>query len=87
MHVKNIENGIKDTSNKGIYHNAQFLDCAIQYGLEQEEKTKKNGHGITKSFTPIYEAIVLQELQPNDGAFTLVRKVIEAKKEVSSKSV
>ena len=48
------------------------------------EKTKKNGYGITVGFTPMWEAIILAELRPDDNAFTLVREIVEAKKKTKS---
>lgn len=84
VHAKNTELKVRDTSNQGIYHNGKFLDMAVKYGLEMHEKTKQNGYGLTKGFNPIYEAIVLQELKPDDNAFTLVRIATEKKRKEKS---
>tara|TARA_R110002020_G_scaffold243381_1_gene456863 strand:- start:21 stop:707 length:687 start_codon:yes stop_codon:yes gene_type:complete len=85
IHALNYENGVSDTSNNGVYHNAKFLKSAEEFGLVQEEKTKKNGHGITKGFNPIYEAIVLQELKPDDSAFDVAREITEARSKTKAK--
>jgi hypothetical protein len=85
VHASNCENGIVDTSNSGTYHNKRFLKGANAFGLEVEPKTATNGHGITKGFTAVYEAIVAQELQPNDDAFTLARETVAAKTKTKGK--
>jgi hypothetical protein len=79
QHKMNNLKGIRDTSNNGVYHNGKWLDSAKDM-LILAEKTKKNGHGITVGFTPIWEAVILAELQPDESAFTLVRDIVEAKK-------
>jgi hypothetical protein len=86
IHMKNCECGIEDTSNGGTYHNKKWLVAANHYGLVMEEPTKKNGHGLTKGFNPVYEAVVLAELQPNDAAFNLIRKQTAAKSKNKKKS-
>ena len=83
QHKMNDLKGIGDTSNNGAYHNGKWLD-SVKDMLVMAEKTKQNGHGITVGFTPIWEAVVLAELQPDDNAFTLVREIVEAKKKTKS---
>jgi len=85
VHASNCENAIVDTSNGGTYHNKRFLQSASAFGLEMAPKTTTNGHGITKGFTAVYEAIVAQELQPDDGAFTLARQIVAAKPKTKGK--
>ena len=85
LHAKNHEDGVKDTSNGGTYHNKNFLECATRYGIDCEEQNKKNGHGITKGFAAWFKAIFEQEFLPNDDAFTLVREKLAAKPKKKSK--
>ena len=84
-HGKNCELGVKDTSNDGRYHNKIWLVSSTQYGLDCEEKNKINGYGITKGLSPWYKAIVEQEFQPNEEAFSLVRKQLAAKVKTKAK--
>lgn len=52
-HLYAMQNGIKDTSNKGVYHNARFKRLAEQRGLAVE-RHDKYGWTITH---PTYEII------------------------------
>lgn len=83
QHKMNNLKGINDTSNNGTYHNSKWLD-SVKDMLIMAEKTKKNGHGITTGFTPLFEALVIGELRPDDNAFTLVREIVEAKKKTKA---
>ena len=78
VHALNFECGIKDCSGNN-YHNGKFKATAETYGLVCQEKTKNNGYGIT-ALDPVYAAQVLAELQPDDGAFTLARRILAARK-------
>ena len=84
IHAKNFQDGIRDTSNNGIYHNKKFLESATAYGLVMDEFNDKNGHGITKGFTPVYDAVIRQELAPDDDAFKLVRVLNETKRKTKA---
>ena len=89
---KAFEDGVRVTSGTNdIYHNRKFLDIGTHYGLDlyvtselESSVFKKHGFGLIKGFNPIYEAIVLQELKPDDSAFTVVRQIIEAKKKTKA---
>lgn len=47
IHLYCLKNGIKDTSNRGIYHNKHFRDIAVTKDLEIEHHSKY-GYSITK---------------------------------------
>lgn len=78
IHALNFECGISDCSGNN-YHNGKFKATAESYGLVCQEKTKNNGYGIT-TLDPVYAAQVLAELQPDDSAFTLARRILAARK-------
>ena len=75
VHAKNCDSGITDCSNGGTYHNAKFKATAEQYGLQCLEKTSINGHGLT-ALSPVMEARIIAELQPNDKVFTMYRLTV-----------
>lgn len=47
VHLYCLKKGIKDTSNRGVYHNRKFRDIAVTKDLEIEHH-KKYGYSITK---------------------------------------
>jgi hypothetical protein len=79
VHANNWECGVKDCSNKGNYHNRKFKASAESYGLVCHEKTTSHGYGIT-TLDAVYAAQVIVELQPDDNAFTLARKILANRK-------
>jgi DNA-directed RNA polymerase subunit RPC12/RpoP len=47
VHHYNLINDIRDCANNGYYHNKKFKTAAEKFGLICEEKTAKNGWGMT----------------------------------------
>lgn len=48
VHLDNVLKGIKDTSRKGVYHNAKFKESAESHGLKVE-KSDKYGYAHTSA--------------------------------------
>lgn len=47
VHLLNLQQGVKDTSRYGSYHNEKFKEAAEQHGLVVKEKTKGYGYSET----------------------------------------
>ena len=69
VHLKNLQDGVQDTSRSGTYHNKKFKKAAETTGALTVEKGSKYGWHITK-LSPEGEAFV-KSLGKN--GFTLVR--------------
>ena len=70
VHLHNLENGIKDVSRNGSYHNKKFKEIAEAHGLIIEHD-KKIGWSPTKLENNTINFI--KKLQLKEEAFTLVR--------------
>lgn len=81
VHLKNLQDGVQDTSRSGLYHNQKFKSVAEATGALAVEKGSKYGWHITK-LSPEGEAFV-KSLGKN--GFSLVRPKIPSLKG-SSKS-
>jgi hypothetical protein len=79
VHEKNALAGVKDTSRGGAYHNYHFKTAAEPVDLICGPWDKTYGYGATTASAQL-EARIIAELRPDESAFTLVRKAIEAKK-------
>lgn len=75
VHLKNLQDGVQDTSRSGLYHNQKFKSVAEATGALTVEKGSKYGWHITK-LSPEGEAFV-KSLGKN--GFSLVRPKVPAK--------
>ena len=57
VHLKNLQDGVQDTSRSGTYHNKKFKKAAETTGALTVEKGSKYGWHITK-LSPEGEAFV-----------------------------
>lgn len=69
VHLKNLMDGIKDTSNNGFYHNTKYRKTAEQYGLTVEKDPKYGWckTSMTEETKQFIESLELDEI-------TVVRK-------------
>ena len=81
VHLKNLQDGVQDTSRSGLYHNKKFKSVAEETSALTVEKGEKYGWHITK-LSPDGEAFV--NGLGKDG-FTLVRPKVPSLKGSSSK--
>ena len=82
VHLKNLQDGIQDTSRGGTYHNKKFKIAAEDHGLVVE-KTDKYGY----SKTTLAPAILTFVQSLGKSGFSLVRSTpISLKGSTSSKS-
>ena len=81
VHLKNLQDGVQDTSRSGLYHNKKFKDAAEATGALIVEKGEKYGWHVTK-LSPDGEAFV--KGLGKDG-FSLVRPKVPSLKGSSSK--
>lgn len=59
VHEHNLENGIKDTSNNGVYHNGKFREQAEAHGLTVAHH-EKYGWTITSPSEELLDFIIFQ---------------------------
>lgn len=59
VHEYNLENGIKDTSNNGVYHNKRFKEQAEAHGLVVEHH-EKYGWTVTSPSETLLDFIIFQ---------------------------
>ena len=81
VHLKNLQDGVQDTSRSGLYHNKKFKATAEATGALTVDKGEKYGWHITK-LSPDGEAFV--KSLGKDG-FSLVRPKVPNLKGSSSK--
>jgi hypothetical protein len=82
VHLFNVYNGIKDTTNNCIYHNKKFKQIAEQYGLDVT-KDKHYGWAFTKLNEQNLKLIESFGLNTND--FKIFKKIF--KKDVIDKKI
>lgn len=81
VHLKNLQDGVQDTSRSGLYHNKKFKATAEATGALTVDKGERYGWHITK-LSPDGEAFV-KSLGKN--GFSLVRPKVPSLKGSSSK--
>lgn len=72
VHIHSMEEGIKDTSNAGRYHNRLFKQIAESHGLECYKKAPVIGWSLTRITRETREFI--STLRVNETAFNIYRK-------------
>lgn len=83
VHLKNLQDGIQDTSRSGKYHNKRFKETAEQYGLTVEQ-SQKYGWSTTKLTEESAAWIVSQ--YNGQAAFELFRSKVPKIKTASKSS-
>ena len=83
IHLKNMMDGVKDTSRSGKYHNRKFRDTAERYGLEVEQDSK---YGFSRTKYSEKTLAWLNAEFPEENAFPLYRmKFLEPPKKSNTK--
>jgi hypothetical protein len=70
VHLYNLQNGIKDTSRGGTYHNGKFKDTAEKFGLICEKG--KSGWNRTKLTEETLDWIIAE--YPDEQSFPIYRE-------------
>lgn len=85
IHLYNLENGVKDTSRGGTYHNKKFKDAAEAHGLIVEASEK---YGWSKTELTSESLLEVHEFMNSIGrtSFDLYREKVEEKKKGGKKS-
>ena len=83
VHLKNLQDGVKDTSRSGMYHNEKFKAMAEQHGLIVD-KSEKYGWSTTSLAEETAEWI--RSIYTDEEGFELFRSRIPKIKKSSSSS-
>lgn len=85
IHLYNLENGVKDTSRGGTYHNKKFKDAAEAHGLNVEATEK---YGYSKTSLNDEAKSEVEDFMQSIGktSFDLYREKVEEKKPGGKKS-
>lgn len=87
IHLFNLENGVKDTSRGGTYHNKKFKEAAEKHGLIVESDPK---YGWCKTELTVEAQLEVKEFMDSIGkaSFDLYREpVLKEKKKGKSSSI
>ena len=85
VHLYNLEQGVKDTSRSGTYHNKKFKDAAEAHGLTVENTEK---YGWSKTALTDEARQEVKDFMDSIGktSFDLYREKVEEKKKTGGKS-
>lgn len=79
VHLKNLQDGVQDTSRSGLYHNQKFKSVAEETGALIVEKGEKYGWHITK-LSPDEAAAFVDDLRQRQQRFN-----VSSREEVNGK--
>ena len=85
VHLYNLENGVKDTSRAGTYHNKKFKEAAEKHGLIVENDPK---YGWCKTELTVESLMEVHDFMDSIGrnSFDLYREPVKEKKKGGKKS-